>query len=309
MANIKTAEKKKHYLSKQTQCYLLLALPLIGFFVFSIYPILWAFAKSVYYYDKNPFNTRFTGIENYVNLFTVDLTYWKAWLTTLKFAAWKLPFEVPLALLIAFMMRNISKKSGTVFRAIFCLPNIISVVIIGVIFSNLFDYFGCINVYLTKIGLIKEPIDWFSKPGSSMFALCVGSVWASIGINILYFTAALANVPDDVYEAAKIDGANGTTTFFKITIPMISPVFQTILLLAINGTVHCGEFVIAYTNGAPGGMTHTVGSYMINTFLPGFAHGTPNIGYGCAMAAVTSLLSALIAVLYSMFTKKMKEVY
>ena len=90
---------------------------------------------------------------------------------------------------------------------------------------------------------------------------------------------------------------------------MIAPVFQTILLLAINGTMQCGEYIVAFTNGAPGGATNTVGSYMIKSFLPGFASGAPNVGYGCAMAIITSCLSALVAGVYMKLSKKMKEVY
>ena len=295
--------------SVSIQCYILLSLPLIGFFVFTIYPILWAFTKAFFYYDKNPLNTRFTGIDNFINIFLMDKTYWRAWLTTFKFMIFKLPFEVPIALCIAVMMRNISKKSGMAFRAVFTMPNIISVAIVGVIFTNMFDYFGCINAFLERLGVISGPIDWFGNPGGALAALCVGNIWSCIGINILYFTAALSNVSEDIYEAAKIDGANVIVTFFRITIPMIAPVFQTILLLAINGTMQCGEYIIAFTNGAPGGATNTVGSYMIKTFLPGFAAGAPNIGYGCAMAIITSVICTLVAGIYMKLSRKMKEVY
>lgn len=295
--------------SMERQCYLLLALPLIGFFVFTIYPIVWAMLKAFFYYDKNPINTRFTGIENFINVFAQDKSYWIAWLTTFKFMLLKLPFEVPMALILAVVLKGVSNRSGMVFRAIFTMPNIVSAAIIGVIFTNMFDYFGCINAFLEKIGVLSEPMDWFGSANGALAALCAGSIWNCIGVNILYFTAALANVPDEVYEAAKIDGANVFTTFFRITIPMIAPVFQTILLLAINGTMQCGEYIVAFTNGAPGGATNTVGSYMIKSFLPGFASGAPNVGYGCAMAIITSCLSALVAGVYMKLSKKMKEVY
>lgn len=290
------------------QCYLLLALPIIGFFVFTIYPMTWAGLKAFYFYDKNPLNTHFVGTENFINVFA-DESYWRAWFVTFKTMLIKLPVEIPLALIIAIMLRNVSKNSGMIYRAIFTLPNIVGYAIVGVIFSNIFDYFGCLNAFLQNIGISKEPFNWFANETGSIIAVCISGVWTCIGINILYFTAALTNVSDDVYEAAEIDGANMFVKFFKITIPMISPVFRTILLLAINGTMHGGENVITFTGGAPGGRTHTVGSYMIQTFLPGFATGAPNIGYGCAMALVTSLMSILIALSYQRMTKSMKEVY
>ena len=295
--------------SVSIQCYLLLALPLIGFFVFTIYPIIWAFLKAFFYYDKNPFNTRFVGIENFINVFSKDKSYWASWLTTFKIMFMKLPFEIPMALVFAVMLKNVSKKSGQFFRAVFTMPNVVSTAIIGVIFTNMFDYFGFINELLINLGILKEPFNWFGSTIGSLIALCVGSLWSCIGVNILYFTAALTNVPEDVYEAAEIDGANTFVKFFRITIPMIAPVFRTILLLAINGTIQGGEYIIAFTNGAPGGSTLTVGAYMIKTFLPGFATGAPNVGYGCAAAIITSILATVVALIYQRVSIKMKEVY
>ena len=120
-----------------------------------------------------------------------------------------------------------------------------------------------------------------------------------------YFKA----IPAAMWEAAEIDGAGKIRKFFSVTLPMISPVFQTILLLAINGTLHIGEYIIVMTNGAPAGKTHTVGSYVISTFLPGFSTGNPNIGYGCAMALCSSVIYGLVALIYMKASKKMQEVY
>ena len=120
----------------------------------------------------------------------------------------------------------------------------------------------------------------------------------------------MSNVPEDLYEAAYIEGATGAQRFFYITLPMISQVFQVILLLAINGTLRTGEFIIVMTNGAPAGRTLTVEAYITKTFLPGFASvSNPNLGYGSAICIVSSIICALVGIIYMKLTKKMTELY
>lgn len=299
---------KKVSSSVPIQCYLLLGLPLIGFFLFTLYPILWAFAKSFYYYDQIPSHTLWVGFKNFGHIFTRNAEYWKSWLTTLEFTLWKLPFEVVLTLILAYFLSK-RIKGASFIRGVYFMPTVISAVLCSVIFTNLFQYFGFFNDILIKIGAISEPIDWFANKWSAMIVLVSSSVWKNFGTNVLLFTAALTNVPEELYEAADIDGANAVEKFMNITVPMIAPVFQTILLLAINGTLHVGEFIVTMTNGAPGGATHTVGSYILVNYVPGFASGTVDIGYGAAVAIITSIIYGLVAFGYNKISAKLQNVY
>ncbi|HIT85074.1 MAG TPA: sugar ABC transporter permease [Candidatus Ornithomonoglobus intestinigallinarum] len=294
--------------SDRIQCYLLIALPLIGFFVFTLYPILWSAVKSFYYYDLVPSNTRFVGLKNFITLFTNGEDYWKAWLFTFKYMFIKLPIEIPLALILAVFLSKNLKLSGF-FRNMYYLPCVISMAIIGIIFANIFDPFGIVNAWLLKLNVITEPIDWFGDTNKALFVLVLGGIWSSFGTNVVYFTAALSNVPKDLYEAAEIDGAGVFRKFFSVTVPMISNVFQTILLLAINGTLRTGEYIIVMTNGAPAGTTLTAEAYVMKSFLPGFSTGTPDLGYGCALSVISSIICAGIGLLYLRASRKMTELY
>lgn len=294
--------------SEKAQCYLLLSLPIIGFLVFTIYPILWSAHKAFFYYDLIPGNTRFVGWDNFVTLFTKGEYYWRAWGVTFKYLLYKLPLEIPLSLVLATILSSKLRGSGF-FRNMYYLPCVISLAITGIIFTNIFDAFGVINSWAIKLGLANEPIDWFGNTDKALMVLVLTGVWKSFGTNVVYFTAALSNVPKELYEAADIEGAGTLTKFFKITVPMISKVFQTILLLAINGTLRTGELILVMTNGAPAGTTLTAEAYIMRSFLPGFSDGTPNIGYGCAMALVSSLICAVIALIYMRSTKKIAELY
>lgn len=291
----------------EKQAYLLLALPLIGFFVFTLYPLCWAIRYAFYFYDGTASTTHWVGLGNVFAAFR-DVTYWKTWITTLQFALCKMPFELPLALLLAILLHRKIKGAG-VFRAVYFLPHIISVAIIGLIFTNMFDYFGLINTWLGKLGIISGNIEWFSTKWKAMTVLAAGSIWQSFGINVLYFMAALNNIPEELYEAASIDGANGWTKFRKITVPMMGPVLQTILLLSINGTLQTNDYIIATTNGGPGGDTYTVMSYMVGKFVPGFGAVGANIGYGCCLAVITAIIMCCIAVGYNRLSKKLSNIY
>lgn len=307
MTSNRTISRSPYKKAFAKQAYLLLALPIIGFFVFTLYPLCWAIRYAFYYYDGALSTTHFVGFQNFFSAFT-DPTYWKTWLTTLQFAACKMPIELPLALLLAILLHRKIKFAGF-FRSVYFMPHIISIAIIGLIFTNMFDYFGLINTWFTKLGLLSENVEWFSTKWKAMTVLVAGSTWQSFGINVLYFMAALNNIPEELYEAASIDGARAWTKFVKITVPMMGPVLQTILLLSINGTLHTNDYIIATTNGGPGGDTYTVMSYLVGKFVPGFGAIGVNIGYGCCLAVVTAIIMGLIALGYNKLSNKLSNIY
>ena len=309
MAKTEVRKKKvyKELQLEERQCYALLALPIIGFLVFTIYPMVWAASKSFFYYDLIPSSQRFTGLENFIMAFR-DKSYWTAWITTLEFSFIKIPIETVIALLLAVMLKKLGKPGGF-FRTEYFLPTVIAGAVTAVIFANLFDYFGFINHWLDVLGVTKEPINWFASKKGALAVIIMASMWSCCGINVIYFTAALNNVPEELYEAAEIDGAGRARRFISITVPMIAPIFQTILLLAINGTLQTGEFIILMTNGAPGGATHTAASYIISKFVPGFAESGVNIGYGCALSIINSFIFGTVALIYSKLTTKLQNIY
>lgn len=307
-------EKKKIKLNARTKktlwCYLILSTQIIGLLVFTLYPTLWAWAKAFFFDVQIPSKLKFVGWDNFIAIFTTDKSYWKSWITTLIFAVGKLPIELPLAMLVAICLTRKEVKGKGFFRAVFYLPNIVSVAIVGLMLSSMFDYFGFINTWFVRLGILEKPVEWFSETNLSMTMLIIASVWSTFGTNVLYFIAALSNVSEDILESAKLDGASPWTTFWRIKLPMMAPVLQTILLLALNGTLHTGDFVLATTNGAPFGTTHTVMSYQASKFVPGFTGSVEvNIGYGSAICVVSSVLMICIALIYSKLSKRLQNMY
>lgn len=299
-----TTNNKIH---KQFQCYLMLSPQILGFLVFSIFPMLWAIRLSWFFYNGIESQTYFVGWENFVKLFQ-DEEYWQSLLNTFLFAIMKMPIELPLALLLAVLLNQKIRGAGF-YRAMFYLPHVISTAIIALVFSNIFSYFGIINAMMRETGLITTAIDWFGTKMKAMWVIVIADTWKSFGVNVLYFLAAMQNIPEDVYEACKIDGAGRITVFFKITLPLMAPVLQVILMLSIIGTLNTNELVLVLTNGAPGGTTFTVMSYIFRNYAPGMADQGVNVGYGCAMALVTGLILAAITLSYQKYSNKLNDIY
>lgn len=276
-------------------CYFMLTIPIVGFVVFSVYPILWTFKWSFYNYTGVDSSAVFIGLKNFVRVFQ-DKIYWSTWLTTLEFTLLKVPLEMCLALGLAIILMKGLKGSGF-FRIVFYMPNVISVAVIGVIFTNMFGYYGVINT------LLRQNTDWFSAKLTAIVMLVLVSIWNTFGVNVMYLMSALANVPTELYECASLDGASAWVKFKDVTLPMIRPVFGVVLLLAVLGTLSTNEYILAFTGGAPNGATNTVMSYLTTQYVPGFVDSTGTdsvvqLGYGSALSLVTTILFIFVGIIH-----------
>lgn len=306
LSNNPSKSRNSIAVNEEKTCYLMLILPIVGFFLFTLYPILWSGRISFFSYDGIKSHTSFVGIENYAKLIT-DKYYWSSWITNIKLFIFKMPVEALLAFITANLLSNKTKFAGF-YRSMYFMPAIISSAVIGLIFSNMFDYFGLINAILTKSGILKENINWFENETTSFLTIYITSFWASFGTNVLYFMAALSTVPKEVLEGADIDGANSFVKMFKIKLPMIMPTLQVLLLLSFNGVLQLNDLVLLLTNGAPGGKTYTVAAYLTSKIVPGFGQ-TSDVGYAAAMSIATSLIFCAVALIFNKLTKKMESVY
>lgn len=309
--NTKKNGMRSERVKEAAQCYAMIATQIIGFLTLSIYPIIWTFRWCTFFYDRVPSNTRFVGLQNFITLFTKDPSYWRGWITTFEFSLLKIPIEIPLALFLAVLLARKGLKGRGFYRAMYYMPVVISAAIVGLIFSSIFDSRGIINAWLVNLGFIEKMTDigWFGKRATALGVLVGSSIWHTFGTNVIYFVAALSNVDESLYESATLDGANKWQSFWHITLPGIAPVLQTILMLSIIGTLGTNDFVLMMTNGAPGGQTHTVMSYMTSKYTPGFADTTtPNIGYGSAASIVTAIIFASISIAYNKLSGKMNTV-
>lgn len=273
----KKNEIKKAWWQRDTVVGYVFILPfVIGFLCFTLIPICSSFYYSFTNYNllNNP---KMTGLNNYIRMFTNDPTYLKSVKVTLLYVVLSVPLRLVFALLVAVLL-NSGKKFTGFYRALYYLPTLVGgSIAISVTWKLMFQTDGLINHLLRMIG-IDSHVGWLTTPSTALGVLIGLSIW-QFGASMIIFLAGLKNIPAIYYEAASVDGANGLVKFFKITLPMLSPViFFNLIMTLINGFVN---FTQAYviTAGKPVNSTLMYVMYLYNQ---AFRHG--NMGYSSAMA-------------------------
>lgn len=281
----------------------------IGFLLFSVYPILWVLRWSCF--DYNGFSTPvFTGMENFIRVFTRDPSYWSSLTNTFIIAGIKMLIEIPMALLLAVAV-NSRIKGSAFFRVVYFMPSVFSIAVVGLIFSILFSAFnGIVNSALRSLGIISRNISWFGDKQHAMAVIILVSLWTTFGLNMIYFLTGLQNIPKSLYECASIDGASSTRQFFSITLPLISPTLQLVLMLSVLGTMKMTDLILVLTNGAPGGTTEVVMTYIFKYFFSYGENAARDVqfGYASAMAVVTAVILGIVTVIYLRISKNMQSI-
>jgi len=276
---------------------------LLSYLIWTIYPIIKSFLMSLYKWNINPrIPNEFVGLSNYVKLFHDDKFY-TALINTLKYVIVTVPGQMIIGLLIAVLLTR-GLKGQTFFRLLYYLPVITSWVVVSVLFQYLFATRGGLVNYLLKdlLHLINRDIRWLAQENTAMIPIYVLGIWKGIGWSMLIFLAGLQGIPKQLYEAARIDGANGWMLLRKITIPMLRPViaFQTVMLTIGGFNVFLSVYVI--TGGGPRNSTQVLSSYMFKEAFDYF-----HFGYGAAIAVIFFLIVFTIAQIQRKLFKR--EIY
>lgn len=202
---------------------------------------------------------KFIGFENYKKLFT-DPDVRTALINSLKMMVLTVIFEVGIAFVLAVMVSQI-KKLQQLFRTVYFFPVVISATAIGLLFKLFYNYNGgMLNQILESIG--AKPVNWLS-PSLAFIMVCIPTLWSYIGFYFVILLTGLSDIPDDIYEAASIDGCSRFKQVFYITLPMMKPVFFTSVTLAVTGALKVFDLPwVMVPNGAPQGLTHFLGTYM-----------------------------------------------
>lgn len=288
------------------QSYFMIAGSVLGLIIFVVIPLLWICRYCLFSYKGYGTET-FVGFDNFIRVFERSPKFWLSVSNTFIFAICKLLVEIPLALVLAFLLTR-KIKGTTFFRSVFFMPSMVSVAIIGVIFSYLFTHNGgVINVMIEKLG--GEGVTWFSDRWTALIVIMIASIWQNFGINMLFFMTGLQSISPEMYEAADIDGASNTRQFFTITIPLLGPVLQMVLMNAILGSLKVTDLVMTLTNGRPAGNTEVMMTYIYKQFFGDGGMTGKNWGYGAALTVVTAIILALVTLIYLRATKKTEEVY
>jgi len=231
------------------------------------------------FHNWQPLIGEFTwiGLDNYIRLFQ-DGQVWNALRNTFVFALLLLVLNVSLALALAVML-NRPFRGRAVFRAIFFLPVIVSSVAWVLIWEFLVAYNGGINGALQVLGI--PPVNWLREPATALATVVVIQVFKGVGMNMILFLAALQNVPNDLIEAARIDGAGAFRRFRSVVLPLLTPTVLMVMIITIIGAMDVFVPIQVLTAGGPGNST-TVISYLVYRT----AFGDQEFGYASVLGVL-----------------------
>lgn len=279
--------------SRRAVCYLL---PwLIGFAVFRAAPMLWSLWCG--FTDFHLFRgVTQTGLMNYISLLT-DKTVLASVGRTLLFACISVPLKLTAAMAAALLLSR-QMRGINLFRTLYYLPSILGgSVAAAVLWKAMFRDNGCVNALLTAAGL--PAVSWFGGQGTAMWVMILLRVW-EFGAPMLLFLAALRAIPQDMLDAADIDGAGGIRKFFLLKLPMISPVVFYNLMLSFCAALQEFNAPFVITEGGPRGATA-----LISLLLYRSAFTANEMGYASAMAWLLFVLSAMCAGLFLIFRRRL----
>jgi multiple sugar transport system permease protein len=273
--------------------YIFLLPSVVLYGLFTLWPILTSYWYSLLDWDGFDPNPRFIGLDNYAEV-VQDPLFWRAFGNSFLYMALVVPFRVGPALIVALILSDKRLPFVKFFRTAFFLPVVTTTAIIGVMATFLLDPGGGpINLLLMKSGLVQRPVDFLGSNIGIPTAAGV-DVWKWFGLTLIYWLAALQTVPEEVREAAKVDGANSSQILWFVTLPILKPFALIIVLITALGALHSFDLILTLTGGGPALSTEVVELYI---YRWAFTASIPRLGYASAAAVFFGLATLLIALL------------
>ena len=268
-----------------------------------VFPILKAIHMSLYQNVlSRPQDYHFIGFGNYVRMIH-DPTFW---LTLQNSFVWVF-FSVSVQFVLGFLgalLLNASFKGRAFFRTLNLLPWIIPGVVVGLVWEYLYQpNYGPINDILRRLGLLTVPIAWLSQPTFAMASVIFANIWRGIPFFTIMILAGLQSIPDEVYEAATVDGASVTQRFWSVTLPMLRPIIVVATATRIIWTFNYADLIFVMTSGGPANATQITSSYTLLT-----AYTDLDFGYAATLSVILLVIMLVFTACYLKLTKGVESV-
>jgi len=267
-----------------------------------IYPLFYSFYISFTNYKFGTIDTRFIGLDNYVDILS-DNVFYNSLYKTIIFVVAVVVFEIIAGMIMALILNRVNSRFSNFTKALLVIPWAIP----GTIVSGMWRFiylrdFGLINLFLRAIGFSGD-VQWLG-PKLAMFSIILAEVWRMSSAVGLILLSGLANIREELYEAAKIDGATNWTIFWKVTLPVLKPVFSIVVILRIIFSFQAIEVVYVLTKGGPGGATYLLPFYIWRVvFLDMRA------GYGSAIAYIAAIIAGIFCLIYLILVRERESSY
>jgi len=266
------------------------ALPAVLIFLgFVAYPVLWIILRSLAP-DAAPGSPR-GAFGNYFRALG-DPVFWIALRNMGLWAALTIPIQMVLGGFIALLIERYTHRSRAFFRTMFFVPVVTSVSVVAIVWSQMYaPYYGIVQAYLHRLGLTLG-IALLADPRTAIFALIIVNIWQWTGFSMVMYIAGINNISEDIFDAARIDGARFRHLVLRIVVPLVAPVTKSLLLLGVIGTLQTFPIVYLMTEGGPDHASEVFGTEI---FRQGIVLG--NTGYGAALSVIVLILSLALSIL------------
>mgnify|MGYP001262306081 CR=1 FL=1 len=276
----------------------LFALPFVLFYLaFQLYPILYSFFLSFHEWNGVS-DKRFVGLANYATLLTQDPLFYKSIYNTVVIMLMSMPVLILGGMGLAYLIFNMG-KGRSFFQTANFLPYITTPVAIGFIFSFMFDWqTGIINSILIKIGILQEGIYWLQDPWLSRIIIAIMIIWRNLGYFLAIYLAGMTAIPQDIYEAARVDGSTGLHTFVHITLPMLKNITVFLIVTSIIGSLQLfdepkllyGGWTASQVGGPDNAALTVIWKFVNDSFF------NIRFGYGSAIAYALFVLIVVFSI-------------
>lgn len=267
----------------------------IGLLAFLLVPIVAVAVMSLFNWNLLA-GPRFVGLQNYDTLFHSSIVG-HSLLVTVYYVLLNIPAQTVLALLLASLMNKKMRGMG-IFRTIYVIPWMATPVAMGIVWQWIFDpQYGALNTFLGFFGL--HGITWLSTSQLAMPSIAAVNIWQYTGYNMLFFLAGLQSIPEELYEAASIDGVSRVQAFFHVTLPLLRPTMFFVLVTAIIGSFQVFDTVYVMTQGGPGMATNTISFYIFRQAFVFF-----HAGYASALSMVLFAILLTVTLAQAFYFRK-----
>ena len=285
-----------NYYKKYTP-YLFLLPAVAVLIVFFFIPFFQTFGLSFFDYSSSIYNPTFNGVDNYIKLFKEPIFY-KVMFNTFMYLIIAVPFLVTFPLFLAILI-NQKIRGITLYKILLYLPVIVSIVVAAIAFKWLYAGQGILNHILTLFHL--EPIGWLVDTKWALFSVAIVTIWKGIGYYMMIYLASLMSVPQDLYEACDIDGANFLTKHLTVTIPHIMPTIALVSTISTISAMKVFAEIYVMTKGGPLNSTKTIVYYIYER-----AFENLDLGYASALAVVLLIVVMLFSLINILCFEKNK---
>lgn len=286
-------------LSQQRLGFILVLPSLIVVIGLLVYPLGYSLIVSLYDLNvKAPWlGEQFVGLGNYMNALA-DTRVLEAFGRTLYLAAIGMGLGIPLSLLFAVVLNRPFPLRG-LLRGLLIVPWVIPGSVQGLLWSRIYDpHYGALNGVLYQLGLIDRYVPWLLEPGRALWLVALANLWATVPMMTILYLAGLQAIPQELYDAAQVDGANAWMRFRFVTFPLLLPITLINLILKTIDAFALFDLVFVLTGGGPANSTQVMGYYLYMSAFQFLEYG-----YASALAWLVALITLLLAVSYARITR------